>query len=91
MLFGIFVLVYEDQQDNYTYIIDDINTCTWESGVVVSASEAFDTELETRMVDPDVEDDFLAEAADTNLCTAKEGDTSGFYAPQLNKQFDAQQ
>jgi hypothetical protein len=90
MLFVIFVLVFESTQDDITYIVDDVNVCAWESGVVVSSTEAFDLELETTTVDSEKNDEYLASAQANSICTAPLGASSGFYSVQLNKQFEAQ-
>ena len=90
MLFGIFVLVYDNsKQDRVTYIVDEINNCTWERGVITESTEAFG-ELRTIEVQRAEEQSFLANAAADGECIVRLGDVAGSYATQLNRQYDAQ-
>lgn len=91
MLFGIFVLFFNDSQaSKRTFIIDDVNRCVWEQNVITGATEALDLDLQT--VDVNIEDveGFLLEAAESGKCVAEVGDSAGFYATQLNEQFTQQ-
>lgn len=90
MLFLIFVLFFESAKDDVSFIVDEANRCQWESGVVVSTTEMFNPNLYIEKVDGSLVDSFIAEAEDSGLCIAEVGDESGFYAPQLNKQYEGQ-
>lgn len=91
MLFAIFTLVFDNQQTGkISYLVDDINVCTWEEGVIISTTEAFGP---LRVHEVDVDDDalFLESAERGNKCVAKLGDNSGSYANSLNTQYQNQE
>lgn len=91
MMFAIFVLLFnESQKDKVSYIYDDVNTCVWEQGVITSATEAFDMDLETVEINADEEERYLEDASENGDCIARMGDTAGFYALQLNEQYRQQ-
>ena len=90
MLFAIFVLFYNSsQEETVTYLVDEINSCGWEDGVVVSSTEAAGP-ITTVSVDPLEEQQYLDQAEANGTCTAKLGSDAGAYAAQLNQTYELQ-
>lgn len=90
MLFAIFVLFYNSQQNDLTYLVDDANICEWQDGVIVSSTEVASS-VRSVSVDPADEASYLTEAAANGTCTGKQGSQQGAFDTQINAQFENQQ
>ena len=92
MLFAIFVLFFNDsQEEKIQYIFDDANTCEWDSDVIISSTEAFDDNLEIVEVRVEAEGSYRNNASASGYCAVRVGDTAGSYATQLNEQYERQE
>ena len=87
MLFAIFVLIFNSQKDDITYIVDQ-NRCAWEQGVIVERTTEVGLMLTTEDVAPEDEEEYLAQAEAESRCVVRLGDDRGSFARQLNEEYD---
>jgi hypothetical protein len=91
MLFGIFVLVFNDnQKERVRYIVDGANTCDWEQEVIVSSTEV-SGDLEIFEIEAANEQAFIIQSAADKACVARLGEMRGSYATELNVRYENQQ